>query len=183
MCEYIFSIQHMRALTHHSEILHPFPRTHLSSNGDLDLNTSLDVDNDLLNDLGGGIKATPISSLPSHSLQARGGTYSMRRLWILISKQSQVLEPSPQGVLRVVTLRTLVGRRTGPLTRRFLFLARSIRSVVTTHHLSARGCRGGGEGGGEDGPFSRAPTLREVRVIRIRWILGPSPNSPFSGLL
>lgn len=29
-------------------------------------------------------------------------------------------------------------------------------------------------------PFSRAWTLQEVKVIRMRWILGPSPNSPFS---
>lgn len=43
------------------------------------------------------------------------------------------------------------------------------------------GVWGGFFGGGL--PFSRAWTLREVRVIRIRWILGPSPNSPFSGLL
>lgn len=43
----------------------------------------------------------------------------------------------------------------------------------------------GGEGGREErsSPFSRAWTLREVRVMRILWILGPSPNSPFSGLL
>lgn len=73
---------------------------------------------------------------------------------------SQVLEPSPLGVLRVVTLRTLVGRRTGPLTRSSLFLARSISSWQT---------------------FSSDLTLREVRVIRILWILGPSPKS-FSGL-
>jgi hypothetical protein len=55
----------------------------------------------------------------------------MSRLWIFISKQSQVLEPSPQGVLRVVILRTLVGMRTGPLTRRSLSLARLMRSVET----------------------------------------------------
>ena len=29
-------------------------------------------------------------------------------------KRSQVLEPSPQGVLRVVMRKTLVGMRTGP---------------------------------------------------------------------
>lgn len=56
---------------------------------------------------------------------------SMSRLWIFISKQSQVLEPSPQGVFRVVILRTLVGIRTGPLTRRSLSLARLMRSVET----------------------------------------------------
>lgn len=36
---------------------------------------------------------------------------------------SQVFEPSPQGVLRVVMRRVFVGIRTGPLTRRFLSLA------------------------------------------------------------
>lgn len=30
---------------------------HLSSDGDLDLDTGLDVDNDLLDDLGGGVEA------------------------------------------------------------------------------------------------------------------------------
>ena len=102
---------------------------HLSSNGDLDLDTGLDVDDDLLDDLG-------------------------RRLWILISKVSQVLEPSPLGVLRVVTRRFLVGRRTGPLTRRSFVFARSISSLLT---------------------FSSDWTLREVRVMRILWILGASP--------
>lgn len=61
------------------------------------------------------------------------------------SYMSQVLEPSPQGVLRVVTFRFLVGRRTGPLTLRSLLLARSRSSVQT---------------------FSRDWTLREVRVMR-----------------
>jgi hypothetical protein len=49
----------------------------------------------------------------------------------------------------VVILRVLVGRRTGPLTRRSLPLARSISSVQT---------------------FSRDWTLREVRVMRILWV-------------
>jgi hypothetical protein len=31
--------------------------THLSGNGDLNLNTGLDVDDDLLDNLGGGVKA------------------------------------------------------------------------------------------------------------------------------
>jgi hypothetical protein len=78
----------------------------------------------------------------------------MRRLWTFNSKRSQVLEPSPQGwkpkeirndkvnafrkekhtVLRVVILRTLVGRRTGPLTRSCLSLARLMRSVETAQN-------------------------------------------------
>lgn len=76
-------------------------------------------------------------------------TYSIRRLWMRISYRSQVLEPSPQGVLRVVILRFLVGRRTGPLTVRSLPLARSMSSEQT---------------------FSRDCTLREVRVMRILWV-------------
>jgi hypothetical protein len=39
-------------------------------------------------------------------------TYSIKRLWIRISNLSQVLEPSPQGVLRVDILRVLVGSLT-----------------------------------------------------------------------
>lgn len=48
-----------------------------------------------------------------------------------ISKWSQVLEPSPQGDFRVVCERTLVGRRTGPLTRSCLSLERFTRSEQT----------------------------------------------------
>lgn len=66
-----------------------------------------------------------------------------------ISYRSQVLEPSPQGVLRVVILRFLVGRRTGPLTGRSLPLARSMSSEQT---------------------FSSEATLRLVRVILILWV-------------
>lgn len=43
----------------------------------------------------------------------------------------RTLEPSPQGVFLVVCLRTLVGMRTGPLTRRSLSLARLTRSLLT----------------------------------------------------
>ena len=56
---------------------------------------------------------------------------SIRRLWILISNLSQVLEPSPQGVLRVVIFRYFVGIRTGPFTLSFLSLAPRIRSAHT----------------------------------------------------
>ena len=76
-------------------------------------------------------------------------THSISRLWILISYVSHVLLPSPQGVFLVVTFKDLVGKRTGPLTRRSLVLARSISSWQT---------------------FSRDCTLREVRVMRILWI-------------
>lgn len=78
-----------------------------------------------------------------------GSTHSISRLWMRISYLSQVLEPSPQGDLRVTMWRVLVGRRTGPLTVSDLERARSISSWHT---------------------FSREATLREVRVIRILWI-------------
>jgi hypothetical protein len=70
-------------------------------------------------------------------------------LWSLISKVSQVFEPSPQGVFRVVILSVWVGRRTGPLTRRSLLLERSMSSWQT---------------------FSREATFRLVRVILILWV-------------
>merc|ERR1719166_659286 len=72
---------------------------------------------------------------------------SMTLLWILIWNLSQVLLPSPQGVLRVVILRVLVGILTGPFTFSSLSLAPLMRSLQT---------------------FSRDFTLREVRVILIR---------------
>ena len=49
------------------------------------------------------------------------------RIW----KRSQVFEPSPQGVLRVVIRRIFVGIRTGPFTRRFCFFAPLIKSAQT----------------------------------------------------
>merc|ERR1719234_599129 len=71
---------------------------------------------------------------------------SMTLLWILIWNLSQVLEPSPQGVLRVVIRRVLVGMRTGPFTFSSLSLAPRIRSPQT---------------------FSRDLTFLEVSVILI----------------
>ena len=49
-----------------------------------------------------------------------GDWRSITRLWILIWYLSQVFEPSPFGVLRVVILKVFVGILTGPLTLRFL---------------------------------------------------------------
>lgn len=56
---------------------------------------------------------------------------SMTLLWMRIWKRSQVLEPSPQGVLRVVMRRIFVGIRTGPFTRRVCFFAPLIKSAHT----------------------------------------------------
>ena len=77
---------------------------------------------------------TTISKKPKDTICltiSEGLWRSISRLWILISYLSQVLEPSPQGVLRVVIFRYLVGIRTGPLTFSFLSLAPRIRSAHT----------------------------------------------------
>merc|ERR550519_1121311 len=71
---------------------------------------------------------------------------SITLLWILIWNLSQVLDPSPQGVLRVVMRRIFVGMRTGPFTFSSLSLAPRIRSPQT---------------------FSRDLTFLEVSVILI----------------
>jgi hypothetical protein len=119
----------------------------LSRNCHLNLNASLNVDNDLLDDLSGRVKASTVSIIVSIDFVTKiHMTYSIKRLWILISNVSQVFEPSPQGVFRVVILRVLVGKRTGPLTRRSLDLARSMSSWHT---------------------FSREATFLLVRVMRI----------------
>merc|ERR1719251_892751 len=71
---------------------------------------------------------------------------SITLLWILIWNLSHVLEPSPQGVLRVVIRRVFVGMRTGPFTFSSLSLAPRIKSPQT---------------------FSRDLTFLEVSVILI----------------
>ena len=58
-------------------------------------------------------------------------TRSITLLWILISRCSQVLVPSPQGDLRVVMRRNLVGIRTGPDTLTLLLRARRLISEQT----------------------------------------------------
>ena len=58
-------------------------------------------------------------------------TRSITLLWILISRCSQVLVPSPQGDLRVVMRRNLVGIRTGPETLTLLLRARRLISEHT----------------------------------------------------
>lgn len=94
--------------------------------------------------------STPASMLMMICLTTSVGAFkSISLLWILISNISHVLLPSPAGDLRVVILRILVGSRTGPLTRRFLDLARSRSSVQT---------------------FSSDCTFRDVSVMRILWI-------------
>ena len=53
----------------------------LSGNGDLDLDTGIDVDDDLLDDLSRGVEASRLA----HVTNSRRYTYSMRRLWMRIS--------------------------------------------------------------------------------------------------
>uniref|UniRef100_K3WYR3 Uncharacterized protein n=1 Tax=Globisporangium ultimum (strain ATCC 200006 / CBS 805.95 / DAOM BR144) TaxID=431595 RepID=K3WYR3_GLOUD len=60
-----------------------------------------------------------------------GACKSMMRLWMRISKRSQVLVPSPHGDLRVVKRKILVGRRTGPDTFKFLSTAPRFKSAHT----------------------------------------------------
>lgn len=84
---------------------------------------------------------------------SEGEWRSITLLWILIWNLSQVLEPSPQGVLRVVIRKVFVGIRTGPFTRNFCFFASEMRSVQT---------------------FSRDRTFLDVKVILIRWIAAAS---------
>merc|ERR1712083_613817 len=88
---------------------------------------------------------------------------SMTRLCTRIWNLSHVLEPSPQGVLRVVILNVLVGILTGPFTFRDLSLAPLIKSAQT---------------------FSRLFTFLDVKVILMRWTVASSPATPFpaSGL-
>merc|ERR1739838_88011 len=96
-------------------------------------------------------------------LTISGECRSITRLWTRIWNLSQVLEPSPQGVLRVVILNVLVGILTGPFTFRLLSLAPLIRSAQT---------------------FSKLLTFLDVKVILMRWTVASSPATPFpaSGL-
>ena len=89
--------------------------------GDLNLDRRIDLDgSDALDDLNRATDKKGTNTLPYV-------TRSITRLWILISRCSQELVPSPQGDLRVVMRRTLVGMRTGPET--FTFLLRAMRLI------------------------------------------------------
>lgn len=78
---------------------------HLSSNGDLDLNTSLDVDDDLLDDLSGGVKAE--SSVSTHSSRLY---YPSPKLGWYILNQTLV-DAHLKGIpgLGTLTVRSLTG--------------------------------------------------------------------------
>lgn len=130
---------------------------------------------------------------------------SITLLWIRIWKRSHVFEPSPQGVLRVVILKILVGMRTGPLTFNFCFLAPLINSAHTKMNhtqsfialnLYLKLYTDVVSFGSKVLvsvykiivlieiiclPFSRDRTLRDVSVILIRW-MGVTSCPGFSGL-
>lgn len=110
-------------------------------------------------------------------------------LWILIWNLSQVLEPSPQGVLRVVILKILVGIRTGPLAFSFCFLAPSISSEHTAkiHPTINKQTKQSMffsnlffKNFFVNKPFSNDRTFRDVKVIRILW-MGEASCPGFSG--
>lgn len=77
-------------------------------------------------------------------------------LWTLICHLSKVLVPSPQGDFLTIKRRTLVGMRTGPVTLSCFSRALFFNSAQT---------------------FSKALTLVEVRVMRMRWIGEASSTS------
>merc|ERR1712212_140516 len=89
---------------------------------------------------------------------SEGEGRSITRLWTRIWNLSQVLDPSPHGVLRVVMRRVLVGMRTGPLTLRLLSLAPLMRSAQT---------------------FSKLFTFLDVSVMRMRWMTASGQRLPF----
>ena len=97
--------------------------------GNLNLDRRVDLDGgDALDDLNRARDKT-LANTSSYV------TRSITRLWILISRCSQELVPSPQGDLRVVMRRTLVGMRTGPETFTFLLRAMRLISEHTTELL------------------------------------------------
>ena len=89
--------------------------------GDLDVNSGLERSRgDLLHDLFARLhvdEALQVQSTRQVSKERQHNNsdlFRKRTLWMRISNLSQVLVPSPQGDLRQVMRRCLVGRRTGP---------------------------------------------------------------------
>lgn len=97
--------------------------------------TSVQSTHDLLHDLAGGVEVD--EAFVNLELVAIPGLGTLTaRLMAYGMSQSSYLRQKVLTVLRVVILRTLVGRRTGPLTRSCLSLARLIRSVETGHTVN-----------------------------------------------
>lgn len=129
-----------------------------------------------------------------------GEKRSINLLWMRSSNLSQVLVPSPQGDLRVVTRSVLVGMRTGPFTRSPFSFAPRIRSAQTaiskheTHGqlrtLETPSVHRGwnerpreakrtlGRSSVPCSPFSRFLTDLDVNVIRIRWMRSSDCSRP-----
>ncbi len=145
--------------------------------------------------------STPASMLMMICLTISvGAVRSIRRLWMRISYRSQVLEPSPQGVLRVCPspisvspcpagvcraptyhdLEGLGGQADGALGAEVLVLGaldELLADLLEGLHLA----RGQGDACGRS---SVGAVFRDgdSGYGRILWTLGASPNS-FSGLL
>lgn len=105
-------------------------------NGNLNFHTRFDWERgDLLNDLSWALQVNDAfvdSHLePNERNPFKICYYSLDKTTVKETNLSQVFDPSPQGVLRVVILNVLVGIRTGPFTRRFLSLAAPTSSEHT----------------------------------------------------
>lgn len=120
----------------------PFPmpfRTTLclSSNRNLHLDTGLDVDNDLLDDLSRGSQVNQ-ALVDAHLVAVPGlGTLTAGRLAGL-SRRLLVVFVLQGREKRTVILRVLVGRRTGPLARRsFAFALEGGQSRIRGSSMAA----------------------------------------------
>lgn len=130
----------------------------LSSDGDLNLNAGLDVDDDLLDDLGGGVQVDE-ALVNAHLVGVPGlGTLTARGL---TGGDLEVLGGQTDGALdaEVLALGTV-----DELGADLLEALCGVRSRIRNTEIE------------------RTLTLRLVRVMRILWILGPSKSPPFSGL-
>jgi hypothetical protein len=143
---------------------YPYLNKPLCGNSDLDLDTSLDVDDNLLDDLGGGVQVDE-ALVDAHLVGVPGlGTLTARGLTggdleVLGGKADGTLDAELLGFGTVDEL--LANLCDGSL---MLVLPRRVKARSPGVNI-----------------LSRDLTLRLVRVIRILWILGPSPKS-FSGL-
>lgn len=95
---------------------------------------------DQASDLKSTLISTPLGMVMrvTYFIWDAGHSKSMYRLKTVISKLSQVLEPSPQGVLLQQILRCLLGSLTGPLILTPTFWAFSTKLLVTACMPSRR---------------------------------------------
>lgn len=178
---FYFFIPNMTVYIHHTSHL----QSCLSSNGDLDLDARLDVDDDLLDDLGGRIQTAPNESeTRNRGSESGGGSLLNQTLMDSHLKAIPGLGTFTAGGFAGGDFEDTGGETDGALDAEVLGLG-TLDQVGGNCRVIGISIRGFFWEGviGVNSPFSRACTLREVRVMRILWILGPSPNSPFSGLL